>query len=489
MDEEVTPIQLTQAEAWEALRTDLSFLLNFFIQDPKLLSTPDFHVKVWKILINVSLIKVVLAIPRGHAKTTLSKLAVIWYFLFTDRRFCVYVSHTAPAAKNCARDIVNMLECENARALIGIIRWEKKSEVDGLYIFFIGNKRCILKAQGAGQQLRGLNIDNERPDIAVVDDLEDVDNTETPLQQRKIIRWFLGTFMKALSRQNKIIYLGNMLSPHCLIKLLCELKSWNSVRLGAILASGKSLWPELWPLKALIDDYQTYKKLGQTDIWMAEMMNTPVVSEDKRLIESHQITYAEERNPDDLMAGFITIDPATGKEKGDNTGIVVHGLVGIDEAHLRTEIVDYVGGKLDEMETVKVAILLAMKWRISIIGIETTAYQVALKTLFELYMVMQGIEGFEFVELHAVAQKVKRITSWVALLKDGAYAIPGDDMQITNELITFDIMKKDNQDDLIDSCSYGSQMLENYYHLIMERLDLPANQTPAAMLERQVCAA
>lgn len=471
LPDEVTPVSLSYAEVRQALKTDLEFMLNFFLSDQKLLRTPDFHLILWKLLITIEAYRVVLAIPRGHSKTTLSKLAVIWYLLFTPYRFCVYVSHTATSAANAARDIINMLESDNFISAFGVIRFEKRAEGDGLYIFFLGDKRCILKAQGAGQQLRGMNIDNERPGIAIVDDLEDEENIKTPAQQEKLIRWFLGTFIKALAKNNKIIYLGNMLSPQCLIKKLCALPDWHSMRLGAILQNGQPLWPELWSLPALIADYRTYQILGQTDIWMAEMMNSPQVAENRRLINAEDITYTSIKEPDDLAAGFITVDPATGKTRSDDTGIVVHGLVAIDDPNqLRPEIIDHLAGKFDEMRTVQLAIALAWKWHISVIGIEATAYQVALKTLFELYMVMHGIEGIEIVELHAVAQKLTRITSWVSLLRTGAYAIRDDDIAITNQLLAFDIMKNSNDDDIIDSCSYGTQMIENYYGLIITKL-------------------
>src|SRR3546814_5767176 len=76
----------------------------------------------------------------------------------------------------------------------------KESETDSLWIFELTTpegrvKKCILRAVGAGQQMRGINIDNQRPDMAV-DDVEDNENTESELLQKKLDRWIFGPFLK-----------------------------------------------------------------------------------------------------------------------------------------------------------------------------------------------------------------------------------------------------------------------------------------------------
>src|SRR3546814_2791065 len=86
----------------------------------------------------------------------------------------------------------------------------KESETDSLWIFELTTpegrvKKCILRAVGAGQQMRGINIDNQRPDMAVVDDVEDNENTESELLQKKLDRWIFGPFLKALARRKKVI--------------------------------------------------------------------------------------------------------------------------------------------------------------------------------------------------------------------------------------------------------------------------------------------
>src|SRR3546814_5410993 len=110
--------------------------------------------------------RVLLAIPRDHAKTTLSKLTVVWYFRYTNHRFCVYLSNTNTIAKNACKDIIGYLKSPNSIAVFGEIQMIKESETDSLWIFELTTpagrvKKCILRAVGAGQQMRGINIRSE----------------------------------------------------------------------------------------------------------------------------------------------------------------------------------------------------------------------------------------------------------------------------------------------------------------------------------------
>src|SRR3546814_21135060 len=77
--------------------------------------------------------------------------------------------------------------------------------------------------------MRGINIDNQRPDMAVVDDVEDNENTESELLQKKLDRWIFGPFLTALERRKKVIWLGNMLQKTSLLARLSQRPIWNQI--------------------------------------------------------------------------------------------------------------------------------------------------------------------------------------------------------------------------------------------------------------------
>lgn len=63
--------------------------------------------------------------------------------------------------------------------------------------------------------------------------------------------------------------------------------------------------------------------------------------------------------------------------------------------------------------------------------------------------------------------KVGRMSAWVSLMAAGEWAIPEGEVDITNQILGLDLSKKDQEDDIVDGCSYGSFMLDDLRGLIM----------------------
>lgn len=475
---ETEQTHMSRDDAIDALRTDARFLIQFYLADELKFDVPDFHVESFNLITMEQILYIALALPRGHAKTTLSKLSCVWYFLFTPTRFVVYVSNTAPIAAEACKDIIAYLRNPNHQALFDgpvDIDFEVDREGHGYYKFWMNcpkgdgtfyRKFCILKALGAGQQVRGLNVDNERPQLAVVDDLEDNENTATPMLQKKLRKWFFGAFIKALSKKRKkVIYLGNMLSNQSILYYLCEKSpQWHSIRKGALLSNGQPLWPDMWSLNDLRADFVEYQNLGETALWFAEMMNMPM-AEGTALIAPDEITYLPLVLPGQQSTSFITYDPAISQKTWANdSAIAVHGYV-CD----RWQIVETFSAKMEPEKVFHILIELCLKWNTRCVGIEGGAYQLGLKLLYDILMKAYG-QTFTVYEIpHHNRAKVERLAVWCAALRKRTWVLTEGDQAITQQLITFDPLKSNNVDDLIDACAMGIVMTELYMTEIMQQ--------------------
>lgn len=478
------------------MRIDHEVFMDFFIHEQLTDDIPAFHGEIWGLLTDQDKERILLAIPRGHNKTTLAKLAVAYHFMYTSHRFCVYLSNTNAIAKNACKDILAYFESDNFTNVFGKIKLTKSSETESLWIFEIVDafgriKQCILRAVGADQQVRGLNIDNERPDLAVVDDVEDNKNTETPIQQKKLDRYIFGPFLKALNkRRRKIMWLGNMLQKTSLLSRLSRNPTWNPVVFGAIIKDAvtnelKPLWPDLWTLEELQADFKEHRDLGLVESWMCEMMNMPGHGENG--FSAEQLNYAPMVTPDECECTWITIDPAFGENGwNDNTAIVVHGVpkdTGIPG------VMAYEVGKFDEVVMFDKAFQLAMYWNARCWGIESVAAQRVLIKLFEMLCATRQLTGqFEFVPLMAGKgdPKVARIKAWVSLMAAKEYTIPEDDIMITSQALAYNMKKQSNDDDLIDSCAYGPQMWSLFEHLIREMFSGAAMEQAVARVGMEI---
>lgn len=477
-DVETVAVSAERDQIKRLMRIDYEVFMDFFIHEQLTSDIPEFHGEIWSLLTDAEKERILLAIPRGHNKTTLAKLAVAHHFIYTNHRFCVYLSNTNGIAKNACKDILGYFESDNFQNVFGKMKLIKSSETDSLWIFEITDwkgrvKQCMLKAVGADQQVRGLNIDNERPDLAVVDDVEDNKNTETPTQQKKLDRYIFGPFLKAMSKKRrKVMWLGNMLQKTSLLARLSRNASWNPVVFGAIIKDKvtgalRPLWPELWTLEQLQEDFKEHKDLGLVESWMCEMMNMPGHGENGFTAE--QMNYLPTPTPEELEACWITIDPAFGENNwNDNTAIVVHGIpkeTGIPM------VCSYSVGKFDEVTIFTEALQLSLYWGARVWGIESVAAQRVLLKLFDMLLAGRMLTGqFMMVPLMAGKgdSKISRIRAWVSLMVSGDYGIPDDDMMITAQAMAYNMKKSSNDDDLLDSCAYGPQLWHLYEPLIRE---------------------
>lgn len=459
-----------------ALKTDAEFFIEFFLAEQLDMPVPEFHKEIWSLLTDQEKERILLAIPRDHAKTTLAKLIVVWYWLFTAHRFAVYLSNTAPIAKGACRDIMGYLENPNFIQVFGRVRIIKSDEGQGLWIFDLTTpsgqiKRCMLRAIGQGQQMRGINIDNVRPDIAVVDDVEDNENTESENQQKKLDRWMFGPFLKALARRKKILWLGNMLTKTSLLARLSRRPKWNPVVFGCLIKDAvtgvlRPLWEGKWSVAALKEDFKEYKDLGLVESWMCEMMNMPGHGENGFTAE--QINYVPYMTPDMFQACWITVDPAFGqKAHNDESSIAVHGIPK-DGSVPRTVAVEH--GHFDDVQLFENVLALAQYWNAWAWGVEAVAAQRVLITLWNLLLSQKLLSGkAEIVPLMAGRgdPKHSRIRAFVALMANKEWGLFEGDVDITTQILNYDMRLKDQEDDIVDSAAYGPFMHEQFAGLIM----------------------
>lgn len=452
------------------------FFIEFFLAEQLDMPVPAFHEEIWSLMTDTDKERVLLAIPRDHAKTTLAKLVVVWYWLFTPHRFCVYLSNTNAIAKNACKDIKEFLANPNFVAVFGKVNWIKESENESLWIFDLplGNgkhKRCILRAIGQGQQMRGINIDNQRPDITVIDDVEDNENTESEAQQKKLDKWIFGPFLKALARKKKIIWLGNMLTKKSLLARLSRSPKWNPVVFGALIKNATTgilepLWPGKWTVQALKEDFKEYKDNGLVETWMCEMMNMPGHGENG--FTADQINYVPVVGPDAYIATWITVDPAFGqKAHNDESSIAVHGLPKLGGIPVTVQVVH---GQFTEFDMFMQILALAEYWNAWTWGIEAIAAQKVLLTLFQIFLAQRMMMGLvEMIPLMSGKgdPKAARIKAWVNLMAKGEWGIPEGDVDITTQLLNYNMRIVNQEDDIIDSCAYGPMMLGDYQPLIM----------------------
>lgn len=466
--EELPEVAYNRANVEEQAKANLNFLAALAMPGVFTCLYPDILLAAWQLLTEKCELvrdfsKLALGIPRGHAKTTLMKLFILYCILFTNKRFILITAATGGMAENIVADVVDMLDEPNIVQVFGDWRLGIERDTNAVKKFGFRGRNIIIAALGAGGSLRGLNLKNERPDIMLFEDIQDAENAASPDQSRKLLVWMTGTAMKAKSPKGCLtIFVGNMFpDPGCILLKLKKAVDWVSFVVGGLLANGQALWEELQPREQLLAEFRADCELGVPEIFFAEVLNDPEAGK-RSGIDLNKLP----RNKfyaDTMPQGkFITIDLATKKATADQVVINYHEV--FDETPVSTHLIV---GKFSPLEVIQEAVFLALDKGCPLICVETNGFQGA-DFWFRKVITELGIEGMHIVELKTGGiAKNSRINAWVREMFGGTYYLHDDvRAQVVYQLGNYNPAKTDNLDDILDTCAYARQAIIEHWHIL-----------------------
>lgn len=456
-------------DAYERGRVDINFFAGIALPDVCISALPYFYIVCFQLIVNRNpedigkILRFALGLPRGHAKTTFVKILLAWMLAYGKAKYILVVCATQPNAENVVSDINSIMGSANMEAIYGA--WNSN-----LYTDNTTTKQCMYRgiaitimAKGAGTAVRGVNINNSRPDVILCDDMQTKENDASPTESKTLRSWFVATLLKVIEPHGNrlVIYIGNMYSDKCILKQLQDSDKWISLITGAILSTGEPLWPELHSLESLMDGFLHDEQLGEADSWFAEVMNDPRNLTTSLLPKDLPVNTAEYGVADGV---FITIDPAGFKKTSDDNVIITHEIHDGIGVIAKTDV-----GKYDPKKVIEIAFSRAFEYGASVIGVETVAYQSTLKFWIEYFMKALDIKGIEIVELKPHGRtKESRIRLFIQELFLGTYVHKNAEEKalFTWQAMAYKLGKPDNKDDILDAQSYGLDVRSEYWHLI-----------------------
>lgn len=119
--------------------------------------------------------------PRGGAKTTAVEAAVVRMAALQTRKFCLYVRSTQDKANESVSNIAAMFESRNISHYYPQLSERKLSKYGFARGWRVDMLRCAsgfsVIGLGLDAAVRGIKIEEQRPDIIAFDDLDDVNDT------------------------------------------------------------------------------------------------------------------------------------------------------------------------------------------------------------------------------------------------------------------------------------------------------------------------
>lgn len=232
--------------------------------------------------------KIAIAAPRGIGKTSLARTVAMRSILFRLQKFIVYVSNSATSAEmqteNIKRDLISNAQIKR---LFGNIKesidQEKGMDESFSKASWTAYGDTFILPRGSGQQVRGLNWANHRPELVIIDDLENKDEIRNEENRKKLKDWFWSDLMKTEDRYSKgciFIYIDTIKHEDSLLVDLIESPEWASIQLSICDANYKSFDPNYMTDEEVLAEVAEHRRLGTLDAFYMERMNIPIAKED-----------------------------------------------------------------------------------------------------------------------------------------------------------------------------------------------------------------
>lgn len=186
-----------------------------------------------------------IAAPRGEAKSTLcAQLFPLWCLARRDRQFILVIMDAYDQAVVMVEAMKTELDC-NPRLALDFPELTGPGRIwkEGVLVARSGAK---VQALGAMQRLRGLRNGPHRPDLVVLDDIENDENVRSPEQRDKREAWVDKAVLNVGAADDSLVvlYIGTILHYDSVLARKRAHPLWHSRTFQAI-----SRWPDrmdLW---------------------------------------------------------------------------------------------------------------------------------------------------------------------------------------------------------------------------------------------------
>lgn len=379
-----------------------------------------------------------------------------------DSRYIVIIKQNQTLAETKLKEIVDEY-LYNQVLNINLVRVVKNSARSFEAIVRGKGRRNIrvrFEAYGKGSSIRGLSWNNLRPQIIIMDDIQDLEDAESETIVEKDWTWFLSG-IKFLSKTGRIFIIGNNLGKKCIIERIIDnkLDKFEVLKIPAIVG-GKSSWPEMFSVEQLMKEKEEYEMLGKLDIWYRERMCLAIAPESQQFRQEYFRDFQEEDLPEQFDID-ITVDPAISKQKKACNSAVV--AVGKADSNPNWYVLDYKFGKWNPYELIESVFTMYKELSelypkaLIRVYVEGVAYQEALRYVFEEEMRRKEI--FMYLDTFVdKSDKERRILGLVPLFKIGVIKMRPWMTHLREEALLF---PKGLTVDILDALSFQQHIKMN----------------------------
>ena len=452
---------------------DIKFTCKLLFPDIFYAPFSTLHQQVFD-LINSGVKKIAIAAPRGIGKTSIARTVAMRSILFRLQKFIVYISNSATSAEmqteNIKRDLISN---QQIRKMFGNIKEviDKDLGIDESFskASWTAFGDTFILPRGSGQQVRGLNWSNHRPELVIIDDLENKDEIRNEDNRKKLKDWFWSDLMKTEDRYSQgciFIYIDTIKHEDSLLVDLLESPEWASIQLSICDDNYKSYDPNYMTDEEVMAEVEEHRRLGTLDAFYMERMNVPISKEDA-VFKQEYFKYFQDNGDHIIVDGeristrqllHVTItDPArTVKLQSADSAVLT---VAVDRTSKRIFVRDIVAEKFYPDQLYSEMFRQVQQYSSFILGYEVTGLSQFIIQPVENECRVRGVHPL-IMELPPKGKKEDRVASLAPNYRLGyMYHNPHNCGKLEGQLLGF---PRSKLWDVMDALSYITYIMDKH---------------------------
>lgn len=430
------------------------------------------HDQIFEILEDDECQLAAIAASRGFGKSTINLVNTAHEILYRKRDFIIPISCTSTQAVLQSENLKGELERNSfIRVLFGTMKGQKfQNQSSDMYTkdMWVAKRPdersgTLVMPRGSGQQVRGFLYGSKRPDLILIDDLEDAETVTSEEQRAKLKKWFFEDVLNSVRKYSKkwrVIFIGTILHEDSLLSNLLELSDWRTLRLSICNDNYESNWPEAYSNDDILRLVKSFKELHMLDSFYREYMNLPIATEDASftsdMMQEYDENSVEFRDIKHRLVTFVIVDPAkTVTSTAAKSAIMVISVdvtankLYVRECYAEAIHPDFLYERIAE---------LCFKWETPLIGVEVTSLNEFIMQPLRNFLGKLG-RHFHIVELKPRGNSKEQRAKWLSPYYRNKLVFHNKDGNCQQLEIQLKSFPRPKYWDLIDCMAYTIQML------------------------------
>jgi predicted phage terminase large subunit-like protein len=415
--------------------------------------TAPFQKEMFSLTEDTSITTLIVVAARGSGKSTIMTLSLpLWAVLGKlKKKHVLILAQTMPQAKQHLKNIREELESNDIlRGDLGPFQededeWRSQSLVIPRY-------GARITAASTEQGIRGIKHGAYRPDLVILDDIEDINSVKTKESRDKTFNWVMGDVMPIGDKTTKFVFVGNLLHEDSLLmklrKNMADGKMDGAYREYPIMDSeGRILWPGKYNSA---EDIEAEKKKTISDVAFQREFMLKIIPDEDCVVRPEWIHRYEELPAGNFSMLYTGVDLAVSKkDSADYTAMVSIKSYGYGKNLKMYILPNPINRRIDYPEQIKQIEMLY-----ETLGGGYSSKFFIESNNFQSYLAQEmKIRKVDVEEVRAEGDKRSRIASISHLIENGTILFPKEGAEyLISQLTGFGVEK---HDDLADAFFYA----------------------------------